>query len=148
MELQLSPKEVRTKILQAEELMRQHPDAMEDDCCPLKHKFVDGAYVREIYMPAGMLLTSKIHKVKHPFFIMKGDVSVLNSEEGGAVRHKAPYWGITPANTKRILFIHEDTVWITVHITDSQDLEEIEKEIIAPSYKNILEHESVKKIGG
>jgi len=147
LQLKEDPKVVRQNILKAEDMMKRVPGAMLGDCCPLKHTFVDGAYVREIFMPKGLFLTSKIHKKTHPFFIMKGDVSVLNSEEGGAVRIKAPYSGITPAGTKRILYIHEDTTWITVHVTDEVDLEKIEEEIIAPSYE-ALSNDIVEKIQG
>ena len=127
---------LRDKIQQAEDLIRSHPASMVGDCCPLKHTFVDGAYVREIRMPKGLLLTSKIHKVTHPFFILKGEVSVVNSEEdGGSLRIKAPYWGVTPSGTKRVLYIHEDTTWVTVHVTKERSLDEIEKEIIATSYE-------------
>ena len=108
---------------------------MVGDCFPLKHTFVDGAYVREITMPKGALLTSKIHKVCHPYFVLKGDVSVLT--EKGVQRIKAPYSGITPAGTKRILYIHEETVWTTIHVTKEKDLKKIEEEVIANSFDEI-----------
>lgn len=128
-------KNIRTNILRFETALGKIPDAMFGDCCPLKHTFVDGAYVREITMPKGLLLTSKIHKKCHPYFILKGEVSVLTEE--GTKRIKAPYSGITPAGTKRILYIHEDTVWTTVHITKETDLDKIESEIIAKNFKDM-----------
>ena len=126
---------VREKILTIEDKMREHPEVMIGDCCPLKHTFVDGAYVREITMPKGMLLTSKIHKICHPYFILKGDVSVLTEE--GVKRIKAPYSGITQPGTKRVLYMHEETVWTTVHVTKETDLEKIEQEIIAKTYDEV-----------
>ena len=105
----------------------------DSEVCPLKHTFVDGAYVREIFMPKGTLIVSKLHKITHPYFVMKGDVSVLT--EQGIVRIKAPYSGVTRAGTKRVLYIHEDCIWITVHITKETDLEKIEEEIIAKTYE-------------
>jgi len=127
------PKEVvRDKILSVEEEMKMIPGVMFGDCFPLKHKFADGCYIREITMPKGALLTSKIHKITHPYFVLKGDVSVLTEE--GVVRIKAPYSGITKAGTKRILYIHKDTVWTTVHVTKEKDLERIEEEIISKDF--------------
>ena len=125
------------KILSFEEALKQMPGSMEGDSCPLKHTFVDGAYVREITMPKGLLATSKIHKVCHPYFILKGEVSVITEE--GVVRLKAPYSGITPAGTKRILYVHEDTVWTTIHVTKETDLKKIEEEIIAKTFDEVLE---------
>ena len=133
-EAKIAPK-IRSTILRFEHALGELPGVMFDDCFPLKHTFVDGAYVREITMPKGALLTSKIHKVCHPYFILKGEVSVLTEE--GTKRIKAPYSGITPAGTKRILYIHEDTVWTTVHVTKERDLDKIESEIVAKDYKEL-----------
>jgi len=127
----------RQAILDIEGKLKKLPGAMQGDSFPLRHSFVDGAYVREIFMPKGMLITSKIHKVTHPFFILEGEVSVLNSEEGRSVKLKAPYYGVTPAGTKRVLYIHENTRWVTVHVTKETDVERIEEEIIAKSYEEI-----------
>lgn len=130
----LSPGDIRLKILEFEKQFATVPGAkFGDDCAPLKHTFADGSYIREITMPKGYLFTSKIHKKEHPFFIMKGDCSVLSEE--GLIRIKAPFWGITKPGTKRILYMHKETIWATVHVTDSKDLKEIEKQIIAPDFK-------------
>jgi len=127
-----NPMMVRTKILTMQAAIESIPGAMRGDCFPLKHTFVDGAYVREIFMPKGMLIVSKLHKITHPYFVMKGDVSVFTEE--GIVRIKAPYYGVTKAGTKRVLYIHEDTLWVTVHVTQETDLVKIEEEIISKSY--------------
>lgn len=84
-----------------------------------------GLYVRELTMPAGSLVVSKIHLREHPFFILQGEVSVYDGEQ--EVVLKAPYKGITPAGTKRILYVHSDTVWITCHPTDKATMEEIDE---------------------
>ena len=125
----------RSAICKLENFMSKIPGAEFGDCCPLKHSFGDGIYIREINMPKGMLITSKIHKLAHPYFILKGDVTVLT--EDGEVRIKAPFKGITPSGTKRALYIHEDTTWITVHVTKETDLEKIEEEIIAKNFKDL-----------
>jgi len=109
-----------------------------DDACPLKHTFADGLYIREMRAPKGMLNVSKLHKTTHPYFILEGDFSVLT--ETGVVRIRAPYSGITKAGTKRIVYFHEDTVWITVHATKETDLKKIEDEVIAKTYKELPEH--------
>lgn len=144
----ISKSDVREKILLFEKEFAKIPGVkFGDDCAPLKHTFVDGAYIREITMPKGWFFTSKIHKVQHPYFVMKGDCSVLTEE--GTVRIKAPYWGVTEPGTKRILYMHEETVWATVHVTDSTDLKEIEEQIIAPDFKHVLtEGDSDKQIEG
>ena len=98
--------------------------------CPLKHRFTDGLYVREIFMPAGTLITSKIHKTQHQYFILKGAVSVWIDDEE-EVYLEAPYIGVTEPGTRRVLYIHEDCIWATAHANPENENEiEIEDRII------------------
>lgn len=90
--------------------------------CPLKHTFIPGFYIREIFMPKGVegkvnLITSRVHNTFHPFFVLKGKVAVYSDNDGEIVI-EAPYSGITTPDTRRVLKIIEDTVWVTVHATD------------------------------
>ncbi len=100
-----------------------------EQVCPVNHSFGDGCYIREWNSPPGVLTVSKVHKVAHPFFVLKGKVSVLT--EGGVQTITAPYYGITQPGTKRLLYTHEETQWVTVHVTDETDLTAIEEEIIS-----------------
>lgn len=125
--------QVRTKILSVEERLRNAVAAgAEEANCPLKHHFAPGAYGREIFIPAGSLVVGKIHKHAHLNMLMKGRVSVA-TEEG--VKHlEAPLTMVSPPGTKRVVYAHEDTVWVTVHLTNETDLEKIEDHVIAKSY--------------
>lgn len=135
-ECPISPADLREGIMDIERKIAAIPGALfGDKVAPLEHLFGDGLYIRKITMPAGMLLTSKIHKKTHPYFILQGDVTVLTEE--GEVRIKAPYAGMTKAGTKRVLYIHEETVWVTVHATTETDLGKIEDEIIAKSFEEV-----------
>ena len=101
---------------------------------PVKHSFADGCYIREIFNPAGELLVTKIHKKEHPFFLMKGKMSILT--EDGVKHIQAPHHGITKPGTKRIIYTHTDCVFVTVHATDKTDVDEIEKEVIANDFND------------
>ena len=96
------------------------------------HNFADGQYIRSITMPKGLLVATKIHLKNHPFFVMKGKCSVY-SEDGVEVI-EAPHQGITHSGTKRVLYIHEECVWTTVHCTDKLTVEEVEEEVIAKDF--------------
>jgi quercetin dioxygenase-like cupin family protein len=98
----------------------------------VNHDFADGQYVRTIVMPKDLVIATKIHNQNHPFFVMKGECSVYT--EKGMQRIKAPYHGITEAGTKRLLYIHEECTWVTVHCTEKLTLEEIENECIAKDF--------------
>jgi hypothetical protein len=112
--------------------------------CPLKHTYADGVYVREIFIPKNKVLVGKIHKHSHPNFLMSGCVTVI-TESGGRERLNGPMSMISPAGTKRVVWAHSDTVWITVHVTDKTDVKQREEEVIVPDY-TYLADESLQKI--
>ena len=105
--------------------------------CPVKHTFCDKQYIREIFNPAGTMLVTKIHKVEHPFFLLKGEMSILSEE--GEMLITAPYYGVTPVGTKRVIYAHTDCTFVTVHPSNKKDLDELEKELIAKDYKDLEE---------
>jgi hypothetical protein len=98
---------------------------------PVTHRFTPGLYAREIFMPKGTLVVSKIHKTEHPYVVSKGEAAVW-CEADGMKRIKAPFTGITKPGTQRILLILEDCIWTTFHPTTETDLEKIEAAIIQP----------------
>jgi len=102
---------------------------------PLRHFFGDDIYVREIMMPKGQLIMSRLHKFSHPYFILRGKVSILT--ENGPVKVVAPYWGMTHSGTKRVLYTHEDTLWITVHRAEEKDTNILEEELTAVNFDHI-----------
>jgi|TARA_R110002124_G_scaffold59605_3_gene164486 hypothetical protein len=99
---------------------------------PTKSTFADGCYIREIFVPAGQFFTTEIHKKDHPFFLLKGKLSMVS--EHGVLNIEAPYHGITKKGTKRLVQIHEDVVFITVHATDKTTVEEVRKDVLAESF--------------
>ena len=98
---------------------------------PIKHYFSPGLYARELFIPAGTLLTGKVHKFEHLNIMSQGDMSVLT--ENGIKRVQAPFTIVSPAGTKRIAFAHTDTVWTTIHATEETDLDKIEDLLVANS---------------
>lgn len=118
--------------------------------CPLNHKFLPGIYIREILMPAGSLVTSMIHKTTHPYFVLQGKVSVI-SENFGEQYIEAPFTGTTLPNTRRVLYIIENCVWITVHPTSIQpkdDSPEALMEAVALIEDEILDNRENPLLGG
>lgn len=128
----------RQKIIQFEQAMGTLKDVQfgDQERCPLKHRFADGIYVRDIFFPKGMLVVGKIHRHAHPNFLMSGEVTVV-SEAHGKQRFKAPHSWVSEPGTKRIIYAHEDSLWITVHATDETDLVKIEEELIAKSFDEL-----------
>ena len=122
----------RQSIEELEAAMLQEPQVEIET----KHYFADGLYAREIFIPKGTLLTGKIHKREHINIISKGDITVVTTN--GKKRVKAPCTIISEPGTKRAGFAHEDTIWITVHAVESNDIEEIEAMLVTTNYDEYL----------
>lgn len=132
---------MRSKVELAERVMKARGEPVE---IPVRHHFSDGVYAREIRIPAGTLLTGKIHKRANLNILSAGEMSVLT--ERGVERVRAPFTVVSPAGTKRIAYAHTEVVWTTIHGTQETDIEKIEAEFIAQSeaeflsYARALEH--------
>lgn len=101
------------------------------------HVFTNGLYTREIFMPAGHIVVSKIHRTEHQYFILKGAVAVkINDGEWEYLM--APAKGITKPGTRRVLYILSDCVWITSHPTNKTTVQEVEDDIIEPHINSVL----------
>jgi len=98
--------------------------------CPLKHHFAPGVYIREIFMPAGAVVIGKIHKTEHFNIIQQGRVRIFDPE--GALELAGPVTFVSKPGVQKVLYIAEDTVWSTVHLTDERDLEKLEAALIEP----------------
>jgi len=135
--LAVRPGVAREDILAMEEFLKTTEGAMigDNDTCPVTHTFADGMYVREIFIPAGMFIVGKIHKHSHPNFLLSGIVRVVTEFSSEDII--GPKSIISKAGTKRALYAITDLVWVTVHLnpTNTQDLQDLEEEIIAPSYE-------------
>ena len=96
------------------------------------HYFAKGLYLRELTVPAGMLIVGKMHSKQHFIIVTKGKAEVISTSGRSIVT--AGYIAVTEAGTKRVALTLEDTTFVTVHLneTDTHDLEVIEAEHIIP----------------
>ena len=111
--------------------------------CPLVHRFTNSMYIREIFVPAGTLLTTKVHKFEHPFVLSKGSITIWDGED--EINISAPFCGITKENTRRIIFVLQDCVFTTFHVTDKKTIEEVEDEILI-KHDNPLLDDNIKEL--
>lgn len=77
-----------------------------------------GLYTRQLTIPAETLITSAVHKTCHPFVITKGVVTVYNTFDNSQTLYKAGDRGITYPGARRVLYTHEETIWMTFHSTN------------------------------
>lgn len=139
----------RELILSFEQALRGVEGHAVGDCFPLRHIFAPGVYAREITLPAGAILTGKIHKEEHLNFISKGRVHVY-TEQDGLQEFVGPLTMVSKPGTKRVLHVLEETVWTTIHHNpeNKTDLLELEDLVIAPSYEAYeqIAHQKLKEL--
>jgi len=119
-------------------------DSTLEDCIlthhfsPVDEKYGCGTYAREMFIPKDTLIIGKIHRHQHLNFIMKGKVSVAT--EFGKKYFEAPCIFVSEVGLKRAVYAEEDTIWVTVHMTEhsgEENLSKIEEEVISPSYEEM-----------
>lgn len=96
------------------------------------HSFSDGVYARQITIPAGTLLTGRVHKHRHLCIIASGDIAVFD-EQHGVKRVQGPLTFESQPGARRMGYAHTDTVFITIHATRTRNLEQLEAELFEPS---------------
>lgn len=107
--------------------------------CPVKHRFTPGLYTREIFMPKGTAIVSRVHKTEHPFAVLSGCALVWTESEG-VVRLEAGHVGVTRPGTRRVLYIAEDCRWATFHPTTTTDLDKLQDELtVTPDVSYVAE---------
>ncbi len=115
---------------------------------PERFLFAKGICVKEVILPKGSLIISRVHRHSGITIISKGDVSVLCDEKEGWKRIKAPCTFESPAGTKRALYMHEETVWANMLATDETDLDKLKEEWTIGSYREYLKLKDTLLIEG
>jgi hypothetical protein len=105
---------------------------------PIDPKFGCCSYARQMLIPKGTAVIGKIHRHQHLNFIMQGQVSVAT--EFGKKYFTAPCVFVSEVGLKRAVLAEEDTIWVTVHLTEhygEEHMSKIEEEVISPSYEEL-----------
>ena len=137
-----TPAEIRQRVTDLADILKQYPQ--ED--LPVQHEFLEGIYLRTVFMKAGTIVVGKIHKQEHVAIISKGHATVHT--EHGVVDMRAPFIFKSPPGVQRALVIHEDMVWTTVHRSDHTDLEKLEEQLIAKDFTDPVLIERAQKCLG
>jgi hypothetical protein len=126
-DLPLATTEFRLNLLAFEDAARRQ---LAPVACKTVHHFFPGLYAREFHMPANSVVTSKIHRHDYLIILVQGRVT-MRTEQGGETFEAL---SVMPAfaGVKRLLFSHEDCVFITAHPNPSntRDLMKLEDDLI------------------
>jgi len=109
---------------------------------PLTHNFADQLYIRRMDMVAGSVVVGAIHNHQHVWFLLTGKLSIYSNDK--LEDYVAPCYVVSEPGTKRLIYAHEQSIFVNVHKNPSntKNIEELEKEIVSfteeefKNYKN------------
>lgn len=118
---------------------------------PLRHTFTPGVYLREIFMERATFVVGQQHKTEHINIITKGRALVML--DGEMLSLEAGDSFVSQAGVRKVLFIVEDTNWMTVHDNpdDCRDIPTLEERLIekSPTFldhqKNMIDLDAMQK---
>lgn len=116
-------------ILAIEKILKELPQVD----CPVKSYIIDGVYVRAMFIPAGTVLTGKIHNHESIFILAQGTIRISNGNDNAVL--SAPYIAIDKPGVKRLGCSETDVTFITVHRTDLTDIDQIEKTLVSDTFE-------------
>jgi len=98
---------------------------------PIKHSFADQVYIRQMTMPAGFVIIGAIHNHEHVWFLLTGKVSI--NDNGTIVDHVAPCYMVSSPGSKRVIYSHEESIFVNIHKNPSntKDISQLEDEIVS-----------------
>ena len=112
--------------------MAKWPGSEGENPFPLEHIFSGGVYIRQMLGPAGTLAIGKRHRYETCNMLLAGEVSIYMGSDKPARRIKAPFQWTSPPMTKKLVYFHEDSIFVNIHPTKETDLAKIENHFIIP----------------
>ena len=128
------------EIADGENIIGDGKEIVYHDKFKYKHTFADGIYVREMFISKGETVIGAIHKHLHICILLSGIIRVAT--EDSVNEYKAPCTVLSGPGIKRVIYAVEDSTFTNVHKNPSntQDLKQLEKEIVALNYKEYEEY--------
>tara|TARA_R110002012_G_scaffold123202_1_gene273533 strand:- start:12273 stop:12731 length:459 start_codon:yes stop_codon:yes gene_type:complete len=145
----------RSKILEFEKLLIENTDGeniisdkgnvVRCEEFPLKHSFADQIYVRQMNMKKDTLVVGAIHNHLHVWFLLTGSLTIVT--ETSNEDFIAPCYVISKPGAKRVIYAHEDSIFVNIHKNPDniKDIDQLEAIIVSKNYKEYEEYTNQKK---
>lgn len=117
------------EILQIEAQILQMPQVE----LPIEHYQIKGVYVRKGFIPAGTILTGKVHNFESISILAQGTLRITNGTDSYTI--SSPHTFVDQAGIKRLGYAETDCTFITIHRTDNTELEDIENELTSDTFE-------------
>ena len=106
-----------------------------------EHYQIKGVYARSMFVPAGMMITGKIHNFESIGVLAQGTMRITNGETNVVV--SAPYITVDKPGIKRLGYAETDCTFISIHRTDAEEIADIEDELVSDTFEEF----EVKRLG-
>tara|TARA_Y100000004_G_C8907254_1_gene409293 strand:+ start:111 stop:572 length:462 start_codon:yes stop_codon:yes gene_type:complete len=116
----------------------------ESETVEIINEFTNGVYMRRMDVIKGTLIIGAVHKEKHSWFLMRGEVKVADANSISYIQ--APYYTLSDPGTQRVIEVIEDAIWVNIHSNpnNEKNIDIIEKRLFCLNmneYKNYLNNE-------
>lgn len=114
----------------------------------LKHYFANGAYVREMILPANTVVVGRIHKHETINILLEGEITVID-ENGSITDFKAPNVFIAPAGNQKAAKTITPIRWLNCWACETTDPDEALDLLTcetAEEYRRFIDAEDVKRL--
>ena len=136
----------RKKLIDIESALMEKVDGVnivaeqDSHLFPLKHTFGDSTYARQMSMHRDSWCIGKIHKQDHILFLLKGKITVVT--DGEIVDHEAPCYTTAKSGAKRLIYAHEDSIFVTIHKNPDniKNISDLEDYIVTDTYEKYEEY--------
>ena len=91
-------------------------------------------------LSTAMFFEGAIHKHLHVWFLLTGNISVATEED--IEEYVAPCYVVATPGTKRVIYANEPSIFVNIHKNPSntQNIEQLEKDIVAKDFKEYEEY--------
>tara|TARA_R100001126_G_C4859477_1_gene166519 strand:- start:423 stop:881 length:459 start_codon:yes stop_codon:yes gene_type:complete len=129
--------ELEKKLLKSEDknIISDNGNILDSEEFPLKHTFADGVYVRQMNMEKDSIVVGAIHNHLHVWFLLTGYIRVAT--ESSTEDYIAPCYVTATPGVKRVIYAVENSIFVNIHKnpTNTQDLDELEADIVSKNYE-------------
>ena len=92
------------------------------------HTFHAGMYCREAWLKANQLAVGRVHKKEHLFYIVSGTVNITTPDGVQVITGPAVFK--SQPGVKRACHTLTDAHFLNIHIAESTNVEDVEKELV------------------
>ena len=117
--------DLRPQIEAYEQVALRYPQTKHESL----HYQIKGVYARVVFIPAGQMVSGKIHKHESIGILASGTMRVTTGSKATVIT--APFIAIEKPGIKRLAYTETDCTFITVHRSDKTEIKELEDELVS-----------------